>query len=194
MRTDNIDIICFAGHKGLYALTGIGGMVLADDVHLRPVILGGTGVDSISLKQEELFPDNFESGTLPVMQIISLGAGVEYVNKNFEYINNRIQNLTKYALNRLKYLNNIKIYSNIDNCSGVISFNLNNCDCNDVANFLDKKYNIAVRSGLHCAPLIHKQLGTAEQGGAIRISLTHQNNANEIDRLIDALIDYQNNN
>lgn len=194
MRTDNIDIICFAGHKGLYALTGIGGMVLADDVHLRPVILGGTGVDSISLKQEELFPDNFESGTLPVMQIISLGAGVEYVNKNFEYINNRIQNLTKYALNRLKYLNNIKIYSNIDNCSGVISFNLNNCDCNDVANFLDKKYNIAVRSGLHCAPLIHKQLGTIEQGGAIRISLTHQNNANEIDRLIDALIDYQNNN
>lgn len=194
MRTDNIDIICFAGHKGLYALTGIGGMVLADDVHLRPVILGGTGVDSISLKQEELFPDNFESGTLPVTQIISLGAGVEYVNKNFEYINNRIQNLTKYALNRLKYLNNIKIYSNIDNCSGVISFNLNNCDCNDVANFLDKKYNIAVRSGLHCAPLIHQQLGTAEQGGAIRISLTHQNNANEIDRLIDALIDYQKNN
>lgn len=194
MRTDNIDIICFAGHKGLYALTGIGGMVLADDVHLRPVILGGTGVDSISLKQEELFPDNFESGTLPVMQIISLGVGVEYVNKNFEYINNRIQNLTKYALNRLKYLNNIKIYSNIDNCSGVISFNMNNCDCNDVANFLDKKYNIAVRSGLHCAPLIHQQLGTAEQGGAIRISLTHQNNANEIDRLIDALIDYQKNN
>ena len=101
---------------------------------------------------------------------------------------------TKYSLNRLKYLNNIKIYSEIDNCSGVISFNLNNCDCNDVANFLDKKYNIAVRSGLHCAPLIHKQLGTIEQGGAIRISLTHQNNANEIDRLIDALIDYQNSN
>ncbi len=194
MRDDNIDIICFAGHKGLYALTGIGGMVLADNVHLRPVILGGTGVDSISLKQEELFPDNFESGTVPVMQIISLGAGVEYVSKNFEYINFRTQDLTKYALNRLKYLKNIKIYSNINNCSGVISFNIDNYDCNDVANFLDEKYNIAVRSGLHCAPLIHKQLNTLEQGGAIRISLTHQNNANEIDKLIDALVDYQKNN
>ena len=190
---DNIDILCFAGHKGLYSLASIGGLVLADGVSLRPVILGGTGVSSESIDQEELFPDNFESGTISTPLIISLGAGVEYVDKNFDFINTKTKNLIDYAFVRLQYVPNIQIYSNPQNCHGVISFNIRDCDCHDLATYLDTNYGIAVRSGLHCAPLIHKQLGTLDLGGAVRISLNHKNTPNEIDLLVDALIKYQDN-
>ena len=194
VQRDNIDILCFAGHKGLYALPSIGGMVLSNKVSLRPVILGGTGVGSESLEQEQLFPDNFESGTISTPLVVSLGAGVEYVIKNYDFINTRIKNLTSYAFVRLKTIKNIKIYSNARNCLGVISFNLDNVDPHELADYLNKNYDIAVRSGLHCAPLIHKQLGTFDKGGAVRISLNHKNSPDEIDTLVDALNNYLSNN
>ena len=179
------DFFAFAGHKGLLAITGVGGLLVKDIKKLRPIIYGGTGTNSMELKQPTDEIEGFESGTLSSISIISLGAGIKFLAKNSKKIIEKEQNLTKYLINSLSKLNFIKIYSPND-CLNVVSFNIKNFDSMLVANLLDEKFSICVRSGLHCAPLVHKKLNTIETG-AIRVSLDFNNTKEEIDYLIFAL-------
>lgn len=185
LTKSNVDMFAFAGHKGFYSITGIGGLLVKKDTQLSPIIFGGTGTDSINLNQPKEIPEGFESGTIPSIAIASLNGGIEFLTKNFSNIIKKEENLSKNLYKKLKNLNFLEIYSK-NEAQNVFSFNVKNKDSAFVANLLDEKFNICVRSGLHCAPLIHKKLDT-QTTGAIRVSLNYFNSEEDLDVLIKAL-------
>jgi len=183
MEKQNINMLAIAGHKGLYALQGIGALII-NNAKVNPIIFGGTGTQSISIKQPTDYPDGLESGTLNLTGILSLNAGITFVENNQEKINSKIEKLTSYLIYELNRIKNIEVFGT--SYSGIVSIKIKNTDSNIVSNQLDEKYNIATRSGLHCAPLLHKHLNTLKTG-LTRISLSYFNNKREIDKLILAL-------
>jgi len=181
----NVDMFTFAGHKGLLSLTGVGGLLVKNLKVLKPIMFGGTGTYSENLIQPSDSVEGFEAGTISTISILSLKAGIEFLRKNFEIIFKKEQNLGKYLYNSLKNLKFLEIYSK-ETSQNVFSFNIRNIDSSTLANVLSEKYGICVRSGLHCAPLIHKKLKTLDVG-AVRVSLDFNNTFEEIDKLILAL-------
>jgi len=186
----NIDMFTFAGHKGLLSLTGVGGLLVKNLKILKPIMFGGTGTESENLFQPTDSVEGFEAGTISTISILSLKAGIEFLSKNFEIILKKEQNLSKYLYFSIKNLKFLEIYSK-ETSQDVFSFNIKNMDSSFVANVLSEKYGICVRSGLHCAPLIHKKLKTLDIG-AVRVSLDFNNTFEEIDKLILALTEIAN--
>ncbi len=186
MQKQNIDLLCFAGHKGLFAPQGIGGLCINTENSPKSIVFGGTGTNSHVLFQPTNLPEYYESGTLSTPLIMGLNAGINYVNKNFEKNKIKTSKLTQYLYNQLECIKEIKLYTKKESLSGVVCFNINNMLSTDVSTLLDEKYNIAVRSGLHCAPLAHKFLGTTEQG-AVRVSINHFNKMHEVKKFIKAI-------
>lgn len=185
LMNSNIDLYCFAGHKGMMSISGVGGLIIKKGLKLNHIMFGGTGTESESLDQPNDIPEGYEVGTLPSISIISLKAGIEYIEKNFSKIIEKEQKLTQYLMKNLKKLKFLTIYSK-DDSKNVISFNIKNLDSSYLADLLNNKFHICVRAGLHCAPLIHKKLNTLNIG-TVRVSLDYNNSFEEIDRLIYAL-------
>ncbi len=185
LSLEYVDLFAFAGHKGLLTTTGVGGLIVRNNVEIRPIMFGGTGTDSLNLTQPLDIPEGFESGTIPTIPILSLNASLKFLSKNFSEIIKNEEILSNYLYNKLENLKFLKIYSHFDSIN-VFSFNIENMDSSEVANILNDDYGICVRSGLHCAPLIHKHLGT-EKVGAVRVSIDFNNTKQEIDYLIMAL-------
>ncbi len=185
LTKSDADMYAFAGHKGLLSITGVGGLIVKKGIKLKPILYGGTGTESENLIQPCSLPEGFEAGTIPSVPIISLKAGIDYINKNFSNIVEKEENLTKYLYNSLKKLKFLTVHSK-ENSKNVICFNMNNVDSMYVADLLNEKYQICVRAGLHCAPLIHKKLKTIDTG-AVRVSIDFNNGFVEIDMLVDAL-------
>lgn len=185
MQKCGATMLAFAGHKGLLATTGVGGLVIKQGTILNPILMGGTGTNSDSLIQPKEIPEGLESGTVPTIPIISLGAGVDYVLKQNNSIIEKEKELSLYTYSRLKQLDFIRLYSSV-NSLNVFSFNIRDLDSSFVANQLNENFNICVRAGLHCAPLIHKKFNTLKQG-MVRVSLDFNNTHKDIDNLIFAL-------
>jgi len=172
------------GHKGFYGPQGIG-VLITNNVKVNPIITGGTGTYSESITQPTSSPEGLESGTLSMPCILGLKAGVKYVVKNFNKINTKIEKLTTIFYNYLKSNNKIKLYS-FNPKSGVMSFNIIGSTSSDIGDYLSEKYNICVRTGLHCAPLIHKENSTLDTG-MVRVSISSFNKVSEIKKLIKAI-------
>lgn len=185
LERSNIDMYAFAGHKGLCAITGVGGLLVKNEIKLNPILFGGTGTESENLKQPTDLPEGLEAGTLPTIPIASLKAGTEFMLENFDKILKVEQYLTEYMYQQLVKIKKIKFYSTIES-KNVFSFNVVGLDSGAVADILNQKYKICVRSGLHCAPLIHKKLGSL-QTGAVRASIDFNNTIQEIDYFIKAI-------
>ena len=151
----------------------------------NPILFGGTGTNSLELVQPEFLPEKLEVGTISSPLIIGLGAGINFVEKNFKEIQNKIDDLTTYLNFELNKLN-IHCYTQPENSYGVIAFNIANIDSNEIANILNEKYDICVRGGYHCAPIKHKALGTIGQG-AVRVSISYFNTFSEIQKLLYAI-------
>ncbi len=184
MNKSNINLLAFAGHKGFYAPQSIGGL-LKNNISLEPIKFGGTGTNSLELIMPEASPERFESGTLSTPLIMGLSAGIDFTQANFREIKNRLDDLTTYLNYELSKLPVIS-YTQPENSHGVLAFNVPNVHSNEVANYLDEKWNICVRAGYQCAPLKHKALGTLEQG-VVRVSISYFNNFSEIQKLIIAI-------
>ncbi len=184
MEKWNINLLAFAGHKGFYAPQSIGGL-LKNNISLDPIKFGGTGTNSLELKMPEESPERFESGTISTPLIMGLSAGIDFTQANFREIKNRLDDLTTYLNYELSKLPAIS-YTQPENSHGVLAFNVPNVHSNEVANYLDEKWNICVRAGYQCAPLKHKALGTLEQG-VVRVSISYFNNFSEIQKLIMAI-------
>lgn len=179
------DMFAFAGHKGLMSLTGVGGLIVKNLDDLSPIILGGTGTESENLVQPTDTIEGFESGTISTISIISLNAGVKFLKENFSKTLEKERKINDFAYNLLKKLKFLTLFSK-KTCKNVISFNVKNLDSGTVANLLNEKFNICVRAGLHCAPLVHKKNKTLKSG-AVRVSLDFHNTHEEIEYLIEAL-------
>ena len=183
--SDNINLLAFAGHKGLLGPQGIGGFI-ANDIEISPTKFGGTGTQSEDINQPLTLPDGFESGTHSTINAVALLTSITYVTKHQIKINNKINKLTQYLFDELEKLKDVKIYSNRTNNIGVVSFNLTNYSSTESGTILDEKYNICLRTGLHCAPLVHKYFNTLSNG-MIRISLSSFNQLSDIKKLIKAI-------
>ena len=183
---NNIDVLVAAGHKGLHGSQGTGFLIFNTERNLYPIRFGGTGTHSESLYQPTVPPEAYESGTINSAGIIGLGASAEWTHQNLAKISLNTRYLTGELLYGLKQIKNVKLYSS--QTTGVVSFNYKDMPSTDIGDYLNDR-DIAVRCGLHCAPLIHKQLGTLDCG-TVRVSVGYNNNINDVHtllRCIDAL-------
>lgn len=177
MNSIGCDILCSSGHKGLYGLQGCGFLVFNTRMHLRPIIFGGTGTQSISLCQPDGYPESLESGTLNSAGIIALDKAIQWIEPKIEFIANSNLRNTELIISQLKQMKKIHIYSK-PNVSGIVSFIIDGVESEQIADYLNNN-GIAVRAGLHCAPLMHRFLGTLNSG-LVRLSLGFGNTIGEI--------------
>ncbi len=182
MEEDGFDYLCIAGHKGLYGPMGIGILITPNGSGLSTVIEGGTGTNSVSFMQPETMPDRMESGTQNVPGIAGLRAGIEFVkSRSPESIFKHEMDLMQYLYQKLSEMKNIHLYTQEPlepDYVPVLSFNVADMPSEVVAQKLNS-YGIAVRAGLHCAPMAHEFMGTTQQG-AVRVCPSAFSNMNEI--------------
>lgn len=181
-----IDILCTSGHKGLYGPQGSGILYLKPGLEIQPLRTGGTGSQSESLEQPDMRPDRYESGTCSTPAIAALGTAIEYIRPKIKEIREREIYLAQCMNEGLRNISGVTVYCEENIKSNVLSFNIKDMSSASVANILDRDYSIAVRSGLHCAPLIHRYMGTLETG-AVRASLGMFNNIREIYTFLRAI-------
>lgn len=185
MENFNIDILCFTGHKELFAPQGTGGIVLREGLHPVPVKVGGSGFYSFAKNHPDMMPNVFEAGTANVHGIAGLNASVDWILKNG--LDTDALLLAKDFYEGLKNIEDVKIYGCFKrNRVPVISFNIKDIDSSIVADRLWMEYSIAVRSGIHCAPLIHQALGTDKQG-TVRFSFSRFNTQEEVKQALIAI-------
>lgn len=181
MNSDNIDYLCIAPHKGLYSPMGLG-ILITDNLPL-PYVTGGTGSSSALSEQPEYLPDKYESGTINVPAIAGLNAGIEFVEKNKNYIYQKEMNIINYIYNELSKMRNITLYNKPD--LPVLSFNVDGFTADEVGNYLNEN-QVYVRTGLHCAPLAHKKFKTQGRG-TVRVSVSYFNTMNEANEFINLI-------
>ena len=183
----NCQLYAFPGHKGLYGPQGTGGLYIRPGLLLKTLKEGGTGTASDSFFQPMETPERYESGTLNTPGLAGLYAGLRFVMAHQSEILPHERELSTRLITGLKNMKNVIVYSPEDPNfrSGVVAFNLQHRDSGEVADALND-HGIAVRAGLHCAPLAHKYLGTLQQG-AIRASFGFFNTAEDVDALLSAL-------
>lgn len=185
LEENHIDYFTIAGHKGFYAPQSIGALIMAGKYRPEPINFGGTGTNSFELFQPDIYPERLESGTISTPLILGLGSGIDFVENNFKLINSKIDDLSTFLNFELNKLG-VKVYTEPENATGVIAFNIADLHSNEVSNILDEKYGICVRGGYHCAPIKHKALETIQQG-AVRVSLSYFNTFSDIQRLLFAI-------
>lgn len=189
MKKCNISMLAIAGHKGLLAMQGIGALIFENGIKIQPLKFGGTGTYSEQLLPPISYPESLEAGTGATPAIFSLGAGIDYVSKNFDKLNEKIKKLSKFLLDELYKKPHLQIYTKQNCLNGVVSFRILGADTSEVVDFFNQ-HKICVRAGLHCAPLCHEQLGTIN-GGTVRVSISNFNHKWEIKkflRVLDKLI------
>ncbi len=177
MADAGVDILCLAGHKGLGGIMGTG-VLMFGDVDIRPLVYGGTGTQSSDPEQPAFYPERLESGTLPLPSIVALYEGVLDAAETMRRTPNALSELTAALVDALRGIDGVAVYSPPNRC-GIAAFQVAGAGSDEVADILSEEYNIAVRGGLHCAPLMHRYLGT-ETAGLVRASLSVHNTVREI--------------
>ncbi len=173
MVKQHIDFLAVPGHKGLLGPQGTGALLINSDAEIKELKEGGTGSESSNPHQPNFYPDKLEAGTHNLPGIAGLNAGLKYIlSKGTKSILSHEKNILETFINELSKNPKIVIYGpeDIDDRSGVVPVNIDGMDSSEVAYILDTEYNIAVRPGLHCAPLAHKTIGT-ENIGAVRFGV-----------------------
>lgn len=181
--------LAFTGHKSLLAPSGIGGLIIRPDLPIRPIRFGGTGIDSANLFHTQDFPYRLEAGTLNLLGILGLGESLSYLeNLDKQGVREEEAALTQRLRDGLSAIGNIDLYAahDLKNHLPVIACNVRGHLPADVGAILDGDFDIAVRTGLHCAPLVHEGLGTSPNG-AIRFSLGAFTRPADIDAAINAM-------
>ncbi len=185
----HISVLCFTGHKALLGPQGTGGLCVAEGIEIEPLLVGGSGIHSYDRQHPARLPEALEAGTLNAHGIAGLLAGISYLQKHgLDNLYQQEMHLAKLFIEGVRFLPHVKLYGNVDApCrTAVVSLNLGSEEAALVADILAEEYNICVRAGAHCAPLMHKALGT-EQQGAVRFSFSHFNTAEEVYTAIDAV-------
>lgn len=184
-----IDILCFTGHKGLLGPQGTGGLYVREGVVVRPLLTGGSGVQSHSKTHPAQMPTALEAGTLNAHGLAGLNAGVRYLlETGIDTIREKEQALMRAFLDGAGQIPGITLYGDFSqkNRCPIVSLNVRDYDSSQVSDVLFSEFGIATRPGAHCAPLMHDALGTGERG-AVRFSFSHYNTLEEINTAISAL-------
>ncbi|MCG8618073.1 MAG: aminotransferase class V-fold PLP-dependent enzyme [Desulfobacterales bacterium] len=185
----NIDIIAFTGHKSLLGPTGIGGLYVGEGIDIRHTRAGGTGVKSAQRHHLEEYPYRLEYGTMNTVGIAGLFAGVQWLeNQGMEKIHTHEMALTQKLRDGLSAIDDVVCYcaDDLSGHIGVLSFNILGQEALNVGTLLDGDYNIACRTGLQCAPMVHEQLGT-DAYGTVRMGFGPFNNDSHVDATLAAV-------
>ena len=189
VREMNIDLLAFPGHKGLLGPPGTGGLYVQPQVTLRPFRHGGTGVLSESFDQPDEMPFHLEAGTLNTVGVVGLGAALKFIQKvGMEAIRAKELHLTEVLLEKLAGTARLTLYG--PKCAScrvsTVALNIEGLQPERLTLILDRKFDIASRPGLHCASLLHKQMGTFPDG-TLRLSPGFFNTEEEVDTVAAAL-------
>jgi len=190
MQAMGIDVLVFTGHKCLMGPTGIGGSYVRENVNVKGTRFGGTGVRSAQKTHLEEFPYRLECGTLNLIGVAGLNAGVKWILKNgIENLHNNEMKLWDKLRKGIQSIDNVITYcaESTENHNPVLSFNIKGFDSGDVGTMLDVDYNIACRTGLQCAPKVHECIGTDKIHGTVRLSVGPFNTEEHIDTAINAV-------
>ncbi len=185
MRDSGIDALALAGHKGLFALQGAAALLFSERIQPKPLLFGGTGSESHSLSMPEFYPDRLEAGTLSYPAICSLFEGALLVKAHRREYSEKLFELTAVLHAALLPLPQYKLYF-VPNPCGIAAFSHEEISSEELAGTLSDQFDIAVRGGLHCAPLVHRALGTFP-GGLVRASFSPFQTLKEVDALVTAL-------
>ncbi len=186
INASKFDLLAFPGHKGLMGPMGTGGLYIRDGLNLKSLIEGGTGSLSEQMMQPDILPDRFESGTQNIPAIAGLGSAVDFIKTvGIENIKKHEDSLCRYFDSRVREMKHVTVYGG-ENKTAICALNIKDADCVEVAQVLSEKYDICVRSGLHCAILAHQTLGT-QKVGCLRFSFGYFNTMQETERAVDAV-------
>ncbi len=186
----NVDIVAFTGHKSLLGPTGIGGLYVREGIEIRHTRAGGTGVRSAVPTHLDEYPYRLEYGTMNTMGVAGLHAGVKWIEeKGLDTIHDQEMRLTAMLRDGLIDVEGVTLYCQEDLTDhiSIFLFNMDGLEALNTGTILDVDYNIASRTGLHCAPLVHEQLGTADIHGAVRFGIGPFNTDEHIDTAIQAV-------
>ena len=190
MHAMGLDIVCFTGHKGLMGPQGTGGLAVAEGIDVAPWAMGGTGVHSFDPLQPLEWPTRLEAGTLNGHGIAGLSAGLDFIEARggVETIAAHERALAERFLSGAREIPSIVLYGAFDQParSAIVSLNVGDIDSAEISDALMQGWGIATRPGAHCAPLMHRALGTERQG-VVRFSFGYFNTTEEVDTAIDAL-------
>ncbi|MBQ8109816.1 MAG: aminotransferase class V-fold PLP-dependent enzyme [Clostridia bacterium] len=183
------NLYAFPGHKSLLGPQGTGGLYIAPDTALNTLREGGTGSSSDSLLQPEELPERYEAGTVNLPGLAGLGAGCEYVGAKLSLIMMHERELSQALYEGLSAMPGVALYSPAREAdrAGIVCFNVGDLSSSQAADALSRQ-GIAVRGGLHCAPMAHRFLGTLRRG-AVRASVGWANTFEEIEALLRAVRD-----
>jgi cysteine desulfurase / selenocysteine lyase len=192
MQAMGIDVFVFTGHKCLMGPTGIGGSYVMKDVPVKYTRFGGTGVRSAQLTHLDEFPYRLECGTLNLVGVAGLNAGVNWIlEQGIENLHKKEIALWDKLRKGVQQIENVITYcaESTDNQNPVLSINIKGFESGDVGTMMDVDYNIACRTGLQCAPKVHECLGTDKIHGTVRMSIGPFNTEEHIDKAIEAIKD-----
>jgi cysteine desulfurase / selenocysteine lyase len=192
MQAMGIDVFVFTGHKCLMGPTGIGGSYVMKDVPVKYTRFGGTGVRSAQLTHLEEFPYRLECGTLNLVGVAGLNAGVNWIlEQGIDNLHKKEIALWDKLRKGVQQIENVITYcaESTENQNPVLSLNIKGFESGDVGTMMDVDYNIACRTGLQCAPKVHECLGTDKIHGTVRMSIGPFNTEEHIDKAIEAIKD-----
>ncbi len=192
MEEQNIDVIAFTGHKSFLGPTGIGGLYVREGIEIKHTRAGGTGVRSAVKTHLYEYPYRLEYGTINALGVAGLHAGLEWIlDKGLNRLHKDEMKLTTQLRDGLCNLDGVTLYcqDDLSDHISVFLFNIDGLEAMNTGTILDVDYNIACRTGLHCAPLVHEQLGTDKIHGAVRFGIGPFNTAEHIRIAIEAIKD-----
>lgn len=185
----HIDVLCFTGHKSLLGPQGTGGLVVRPGLQIRPLLSGGSGVQTYLKEHPREMPTALEAGTLNVHGLAGLRASFQYIiGEGIDALREKELDLMWEFYQGVSGIPGVTVYGDFskrERCP-IVTLNICDYDSSRVADVLVEEYGIAVRPGAHCAPLMHKALGTVEQG-AVRFSFSHMNTGEEVRKAIQAV-------
>lgn len=189
VEKDEIDVLCFTGHKGLMGPQGTGGIYVREGIEVRPLKVGGSGIRSFDCSHPSVMPAALEAGTLNGAGIAGLSAAVSFLlETGVEKIRQREIRLARKFTDGISDIAGLHLYGDQEwsRRAAIVSLNLGDLDSAELGDWLWEDYGIAVRAGAHCAPLMHESLGTKDQG-AVRFSFSWFNTEDEVERAIEAM-------
>lgn len=188
MKKMGIDVLCFTGHKGLMGPQGTGGICVKEGIEIRPFKVGGSGVQSYSRTHPAEYPTRLEAGTLNGHGIAGLGAAAKFISETgVENIHAKERSLMLRFYEGVKDIEGVTVYGDFTkDKTAIVALNIRDYESGEVSYELSQGYGIATRPGAHCAPRMHKALGTAEVGAA-RFSFSFYNTEEEIDEAVRAV-------
>ena len=189
LQEQNIDVVCFTGHKSLLGPQGTGGLCFREGLEIRPWKTGGTGVQSYLTEQPSQYPTRLEAGTLNGHGLAGLHAALKLrLATGLEAFRSNELALARRFYEGVRKLPGVKVYGNFAATlrAPIVTLNIGNEDAAQIADELARRFDIATRPGAHCAPRLHRALGTQQQG-AVRFSWSWANTATETDAAIEAI-------